>query len=246
MNRHVLLAVAAAVAALAAVVVGVIALQPRPLVGAVAPQLSSAAQAGPPPLAATPGLGYTGLVDPDWAQRTAEATGIPLLAVLAYAGGAIRAAEVYPDCGIGWNTLAGIGFVESDHGSFGGSSIGPDYRVSPPIYGVVLDGGDTENIPDSDGGSVDGISDYDRAVGPMQLIPQTWASWPSDGNGDGIGDPQNIADAAIAAANHMCRASGGMSTPDGWRAGIAAYNSGDDYLQKVVTAAQQYYDASAD
>lgn len=210
------------------------------------PDLTAASQASPPPFADAPtGPGYTGLIDPDWAQRTSEATGIPLRAVLAYAGAVIRSAEVYPDCGIGWNTLAAIGLVESDHGAFGGSSIGPDFAVSPPIYGVVLDGGDTEHIPDSDDGAVDGISDYDRAVGPMQLIPQTWASWISDGNGDGVGDPQNIADASIAAANHMCRASGGMSTPDGWRAGIAAYNSGDDYLRKVASAAQRYYDADA-
>lgn len=207
-----------------------------------APGEPFASQADPPPLGGS-GPGYTGMIDPDWAQRTAEATGIPKLAVLAYAGAAVRAAEVYPDCAIGWNTLAGIGLVESDHGSFDGSSIGPDFTVSPPIYGVVLDGGDTEHIPDSDGGAIDGISDYDRAVGPMQLIPQTWASWPSDGNGDGVGDPQNIADASIAAANHMCRAvAGPMTTPEGWREGIAAYNSGGDYLRKVATAAQRYLD----
>jgi len=198
-----------------------------------------AQQADPPPLGGS-GAGYTGSIDPEWAKRTAEATGIPLLALTAYAAAAVRSAEVYPDCGLGWNTLAGIGLVESDHGSFGGSSIGPDYQVSPPIYGIVLDGGETEHIPDSDGGAVDGISDYDRAVGPMQLIPQTWASWPSDGNGDGVPDPQNIADSAIAAANHMCRAAGEMVTPEGWRAGIAAYNAGDDYLRKVADAAQQY------
>lgn len=205
-----------------------------------APALPFATQAEAPPVGGT-GAGYTGMIDPDWAQRAADATGIPVLALTAYAGAAIRAAEVYPDCGIGWNTLAGIGLVESDHGTFGGSVLGADYRVTPDIFGVVLDGGETEHIPDSDGGLVDGISDYDRAVGPMQLIPQTWASWPSDGNGDGIGDPQNIADAAIAAANHMCRAAGEMVTPEGWRAGIAAYNSGNDYLTKVADAAQQYY-----
>lgn len=202
-----------------------------------------------PPQAALPPLGgsdpgYTGQVDPDWAQRTADATGIPVLAVTAYAAATVRAAEVYPECGIGWNTLAGIGLVESDHGSFGGSTIGDDYTVSPPIYGIVLDGSGSEMIPDSDGGAVDGISDYDRAVGPMQLIPQTWASWPSDGNGDGIGDPQNIADAAIAAANHMCRASGGMTTLEGWDAAIAAYNTATSYRDKVAAAAQRYLDAA--
>ncbi|CAN5255159.1 hypothetical protein BH09ACT5_BH09ACT5_10440 [soil metagenome] len=240
MNRRLILVLAAVVVVAVAVVVGlVVALQPR------ASGLPQAAQAAPPPLASAPtGPGYTGLIDPAWAQRTAEATGIPRLALLAYAGAVVRSAEVYPDCGIGWNTLAALGQVESDHGTFGGSSIGADFTVTPPIYGVVLDGGDTEHIPDSDGGEVDGIADYDRAVGPMQLIPQTWASWISDGNGDGIGDPQNIADAAIAAANHMCRASGGMATAAGWRDGIAAYNSGDDYLSTVATTAQQYYDAA--
>ena len=212
---------------------------------AAQPVEPSAEQSDPPPLAAAPtSPGYTGLIDLDWAASTAEATGIPELALLAYAGAVVRSAEVYPDCGIGWNTLAAIGLVESDHGRHDGSSIGEDFRASPPIYGVVLDGGDTEHIPDSDGGAVDGISDYDRAVGPMQLLPETWASWPSDGNGDGVPDPQNIADAAIASANHMCRASGGMTTAEGWRAGIASYNSGNDYLTKVADAAQEYFDKS--
>ncbi len=201
-----------------------------------------AQQSPPPPLAAEPTRpGYVGLVDAGWASATADATGIPERAVLAYAAAAIRSAEVYPDCGIGWNTIAGIGLVESDHGRHDGSSIGADFRVEPPIYGVVLDGGDTAHIPDSDGGTIDGITDFDRAVGPMQLIPQTWASWPSDGNGDGNPDPHNISDAAIAAANHLCRASGSdMTTPDGWRAGIAAYNTGDDYLRSVAAAAAEY------
>jgi len=204
-------------------------------------QQDFAEQSPPAPLAdSATQPGYVGLIDADWADSVAEATGIPRQAVLAYAAGALRAAEVYPDCGIGWNTLAGIGLTESDHGQHDGSSIQPDFRVEPPIFGVVLDGGATENIPDTDGGAVDGDAEYDRAVGPMQLLPSTWASWPSDGNGDGVPDPQNIADAAIAAANHMCRAAGDMTTPDGWRDGIAAYNSGSDYLDKVATAAQKY------
>jgi membrane-bound lytic murein transglycosylase B len=198
-------------------------------------------QSATPPLAASPtGPGYVGLIDADWAQRTAKATGIPELAVLAYAGAVIRSAEVTPDCGLGWNTLAAIGLIESDHGRHGGSSIQPNFQVSPPIYGPILDGGATANIPDTDGGAIDGNAQYDRAVGPMQIIPQTWKSWPSDGNGDNIPDPQNIADAAVAAANYLCHASGGMSTPDGWRAGIAAYNAGAAYLKDVAAAAQRY------
>lgn len=202
-------------------------------------------QAAYPPLAATPtGPGYVGMIDPGWAKRVAAATGIPELAVLAYAGAVVRSAEVTPDCGLGWNTLAAIGLVESDHGRHGGSKIGPNFQVTPPIFGAILDGGDTANIPDTDGGALDGNTQYDRAVGPMQIISRTWASWPSDGNGDGIGDPQNIADAAVAAANYLCNASKGMHTDAGWHAGIAAYNAGDAYLASINEAAQRYYDES--
>lgn len=239
---------AATVAALALIVAAAVALRPVSRAESEAtspPEATFASQAADPPLAATPtGPGYVGLIDPGWASRTAERTGIPERAVVAYAAAVVRSREVYPDCGIGWNTLAGIGLVESDHGRHDGSVIGADFRVRPDIFGVVLDGGETLNIPDSDGGAVDGISAFDRAVGPMQLIPQTWASWPSDGNGDNVGDPQNIADAAIAAANYMCRAAGEMGTPDGWRAGVAAYNNASTYAAKVATAAQRYADAA--
>lgn len=240
----------ATILAIALIVVVSVALQPKPLVGPESEPPAGdgrtttwAQQAADPPRAATPtGPGYVGMIDPGWATRTAEQTGIPERAVLAYAGAVVRSREVYPDCGIGWNTLAGIGLVESDHGRHDGSVIGDDFRVRPDIFGVVLDGGETEKIPDSDGGAVDGISEFDRAVGPMQLIPQTWASWPSDGNGDGVPDPQNIADAGIAAANHMCRAAGEMVTPDGWRAGVSSYNNATTYGGAVATAAQRYVD----
>ncbi|MGV8896886.1 MAG: hypothetical protein ACOH10_06845 [Rhodoglobus sp.] len=233
-------------AVIALVGVTLVVLRPEPVVAPPAAEEASidfSTQAADPPFADEPTRpGYVGLIDPDWVSRAAQQTGIPELAVLAYAGAIVRSREVYPECGIGWNTLAGIGLVESDHGRHGGSVIGDDLRVRPDIFGVVLDGGETLNIPDSDGGAIDGISDFDRAVGPMQLIPQTWSSWPSDGNGDAIADPQNIADAAIAAANHMCRAAGEMVTPDGWRSGVASYNNATTYGSAVATAAQRYAD----
>jgi hypothetical protein len=242
-NRWKVFIAAAVVTAVAVVVAVIIALAAR------APQpaaLTFAEQAPPAPLASTPSRpGYVGLIDEEWASGVAAATGIPELAVLAYSAATVRSAEVYPECGLGWNTLAAIGLVESDHGRHDGSRITDEFRVEPLIFGVVLDGGDTATIPDSDDGQVDGNSEFDRAVGPMQLIPQTWASWPSDGNGDSVADPHNIADAAIAAANYMCRASGSdMTTPDGWRAGIAAYNAGADYLEAVASAADRYGSAA--
>jgi membrane-bound lytic murein transglycosylase B len=197
------------------------------------------------PLAAeSPGAGNQTRVDADWAEQTAEATGIPVRALVAYAGAAMFKAEQMPECGLSWSTLAGVGKIESDHGRHGGSSLGADGTATPPIFGIALDGGNTAHIPDSDDGAIDGDADFDRAVGPMQLIPQTWRNWHTDGGGDGVEDPQNIDDAVAAAANYLCRSSIDMDTEAGWRAAVSAYNSSDTYLSNVAAAAVAYTEAA--
>ena len=50
--------------------------------------------------------------------------------------------------------LAAIGQVES--GSIGGRSVTSGHRVTPAIYGPLLDGGPFAVVRDSDGGSYDG------------------------------------------------------------------------------------------
>jgi membrane-bound lytic murein transglycosylase B len=199
--------------------------------------------AAPPAAAAAPGTGNPGRVDADWAMQTAAATGIPVRALVAYAGAAMVKAEQMPECGISWSTLAAVGRIESDHGRHGGSSLDANGTAVPGIFGVALDGVTTASIPDSDDGAIDGDPEHDRAVGPMQLIPQTWRNWHTDGGGDGVEDPQNIDDAAAAAANYLCRSSIAMDTEDGWRAAISAYNSSESYLRKVAAAGVQYNDA---
>lgn len=194
-----------------------------------------------PPAAATPvRAGISGLADPEWVDRVAAASGIPERALAAYAGAALVVNQTNPGCGIAWNTLAGVGSVESDHGRHDGSVIGENGTAVPGIFGIALDGGDTDTITDTDQGSIDGDLVHDRAVGPMQMIPESWRNWGYDGNHDGLVDPQNIDDAAVAAANYLCRASrdtAPMSTLEGWRAGIAAYNSAPSYSIAVARAA---------
>ena len=74
--------------------------------------------------------------------------GIPAIALVAYQ----RAAATCP--GLRWELLAGVGQVESAHGTGGGSAIGPDGVVSPPILGPPLDGtgagGNTTPVPVGD------------------------------------------------------------------------------------------------
>lgn len=203
--------------------------------------------AGPLLAEAPTRAGVAGLADVGWVERVSAASGIPARALAAYAGAAIAKAQAMPSCGLGWSTLAAIGLVESDHGRHGGSSVGEDGTVTPPIFGVALDGGAVAHIPDSDGGAIDGDVEYDRAVGPMQLIPQTWRNWHGDGSGDGVEDPQNIDDAVVATSNYLCRASGDMVGREGWRIGVGAYNSSDAYIQSVADAANRYTkDAAGD
>ncbi len=198
-----------------------------------------------PPVAATATRpGNSGAVDPEWVAVVAELSGIPERALAAYAGAALAKHAERPDCDLGWNTLAGIGWVESRHGSYGGASIADDGTVSPPIIGIALDGSTTALIADTDGGEIDGDSEFDRAVGPMQFIPGSWRNWYIDGSGDGVADPHNIDDASLAAANYLCRAVPTLGDEASWRAGVASYNDANSYLDAVATASQRYADAA--
>ncbi len=127
--------------------------------------------------------------------------------------------------------LAAIGQVES--GSVGGRRIDAAHRVSPAIYGPLLDGGPFAVVRDSDRGAHDGASDYDRAMGPLQFLPGTWSWAGRDGDGDGRRDPQNVFDAALATADYLCRDGRDLSRAGDRRAAILSYNWSGEYVAAV-------------
>ncbi|PWC04595.1 hypothetical protein DF223_14180 [Mycetocola zhujimingii] len=205
-----------------------------------------AAPAESPVAAAVPSRpGTPGLVDDNWVTVTAEATRIPERALRAYAGAALAKAAQMPECGVGWNTIAAIGSTESDHGRHDGSSVDDAGTVSPPIYGVALDGDGNILIRDSDAGAIDGDATYDRAIGPMQFIPQSWNNWNVDANADGVADPHNLDDAAMATANYLCRVSGDLVTETGWQRAIRGYNPNDEYVATVARTGTLYAERAA-
>ncbi len=163
----------------------------------------------------------TAQVSAKWIARTAARTGIPPRALLGYASAQLVLKAENPSCCVGWNTLAGIGWVESQHGSHSGTTLLADGNTDPVILGPLI-----------------GDGSY-RATGPMQFIPSSWQSWGADGNGDGLADPNQIDDAALAAARYLC-ASGSLRTTQGWRAAVFAYNHSSDYVDKVADAANAY------
>ncbi len=179
-------------------------------------------------------------VDPAWLGRTAAAAGIPERALLAYASAALTMADTDPACRLGWTTLAAIGAVESGHGTHGGASLAADGTAAPRIVGPQLDGAGYAQIRDTDQGTLDADPEWDRAVGPLQFIPSTWLHYGTDGSGDGIADPQNMDDAALAAGHYLCAAGGDLSSGAGWSAAIYAYNHSGEYVQLVLAQANEY------
>ncbi|QUH00142.1 lytic murein transglycosylase [Saccharopolyspora erythraea] len=176
-----------------------------------------------------------------WADRVSADVDIPARALVAYVNADLAMRQYQPGCRISWATLAGIGRIESDHGRYGGALLREDARPSRPIIGVALDGTPgVRVIGDTDGGALDGDRLYDRAVGPMQFIPSTWRNWATDGNGDGLGDPQDLDDAAMAAARYLCNGGRNMTTGGGWWAAVMSYNNSQEYGQKVFALAERY------
>ncbi|GAA1781422.1 lytic transglycosylase domain-containing protein [Agromyces lapidis] len=180
-------------------------------------------------------------IDGDWLGMVADATGIPERALSAYTLAHVALAEEEPQCGVDWATIAAIGSIESDHGRHGDSVLGESGDVAPPIIGRALDGDGVAKIADTDGGVLDGDTTWDRAVGPMQFIPSTWAKWASDANGDDVADPHQIDDAALTTARYLC-AAGSMTSPEGWRDAVYSYNHDNDYVDKVARVAQEFAD----
>jgi len=176
-----------------------------------------------------------------WASPMAVRTGVPVVALQAYAFAELVVAQESPGCHLRWTTLAGIGRIESDHGRGAGSSLASDGRVNPAIMGLPLDGqGGRRAIPDTDSGELDGDRTWDRAMGPMQFIPDTWARYAADGDYDGVTDPQDIDDAALAAGRYLCAGTRDLDTGEGWRAAILSYNNVQTYVDNVFTAANDY------
>ena len=175
---------------------------------------------------------------------SAERSGVPARALRAYGTAELAQRTATPDCRLSWATLAGIGRVESDHGRLGRADLDADGVARPRIIGVPLDGSaGVREVLDTDGGALDGDPTHDRAVGPMQFLPSTWARYGADGNGDGVRDPHQLDDAARAAARYLCAGDRDTATGVGWWDGVLAYNRSGEYARLVWAATDRYTSA---
>ena len=94
-----------------------------------------------------------------------------------------------------------------------------------------IESGDGRNVGPSTAG----------ALGPMQFLPSTWATWGIDGFGEtGTPDIMNPFDAVPSAARYLCAAGASSGTQAGLRQAIFGYNHADWYVNEVLGLAAQY------
>ena len=158
----------------------------------------------------------------------------PFVVLNAYVRAANTMAAEQPSCGLRWSALAGIGRTESNHGTFGGSTVDAEGHLTKPINGIDLNGqANTAVVTDGAGG-------VDRAQGPMQFITGTWKRWGRDGDGDGEADVQNFYDATLGAAVYLCLKGPGLDTDEGLRRGYYSYNADQSYVNIVLGRTHNY------
>ena len=74
------------------------------------------------------------------------------------------------------------------------------------------------------------------ALGQMQFMPATWATYGLDADRDGRADPASAPDAIFTAARYLA-ASG---APGDWHAAVFAYNHADWYVRGVLEEARRF------
>src|SRR6201999_683294 len=74
------------------------------------------------------------------------------------------------------------------------------------------------------------------AEGPMAFLPSTFEEWGVDGDGDGVKDIFDAADAIYSAANYLHDS----GAPGDWQGAVFAYNHADWSVAKVLRYADRF------
>lgn len=177
------------------------------------------------------------------AQTVGKVAGIPPRMLAAYQQAVAQLPEHSPKCtGMSWPILAGVAAIESNHA--GGRTVADNGDIRPKILGLLLNGsgggGNTTVFKDTDNGRYDGTASGERAVGPFQFLPSTWATNGRDANGDGTKDPHNADDAALGAAVYLCSNGRDLGDRRQLKSAIYQYNQSHAYVADVLARIDRY------
>jgi murein DD-endopeptidase MepM/ murein hydrolase activator NlpD len=117
----------------------------------------------------------------------------------------------------------------------------PVWQAAGQAYGIPWSVLAAINKIESDFGRNMGPSSA-GAIGWMQFMPDTWARWGVDANGDGLPDPWNAEDAIYSAARYLAATGGATDISSA----VFSYNHAQWYVDEVLQLAQQYAGGSAD
>ena len=142
-------------------------------------------------------------------------------------------------CGVSWNWLPGIGRIESGHAG-GGAPSSSRHRDQPDPSPARPDG----TLPGNEvivQQSVGSRRHLRLVMGPMQFLPGTWARYASDGDGDGIADPQNLFDSyPVGGPIPVQRRAQPARPPGEATAAILRYNNSVAYAAERAGLAAAY------
>ncbi|GAB3362102.1 MULTISPECIES: lytic transglycosylase domain-containing protein [Amycolatopsis] len=171
--------------------------------------------------------------------------GIPASMLKAYRNAAALMGKQQPGCRVDWALLASVGRIESNHAR--GGYVDEKGNTLERILGPALNGtGGFAAIRSSDGGVFTGDPVWDHAVGAMQFITGTWRQYASDGNGDGVSDPNNVYDETLAAGRYLCSGGLDLSSDGGQRVAVRRYNNSQSYVDTVMAWAVRYRGGAAE
>ena len=166
----------------------------------------------------------------------------PPAAVVAYQRAA-TIVDAAADCNLDWLVLAAIARIESDHGrgADGRHTVDLDGLVTPALVGARQDGrGGRSRVDDTDAGTIDHDRRWDAPVGPLGLLPATWASVAVDADGDTVRDPQDLDDASLAASVLLCAGGHDLGKPAALREALASYHPTKGFVATVLALVARY------
>ncbi|MQA03541.1 MAG: peptidoglycan DD-metalloendopeptidase family protein [Streptosporangiales bacterium] len=134
------------------------------------------------------------------------------------------------DYNLPWQLLAGIGWVETQHGQLDAEGVKSGYNDAA--------------FPDEPEGCCAGPMQFNANPNFRDNAPgqTTWDAYKTDGNGDGVMNVYDIQDAAPSAAKKLVADGVKGGSEQAVRSAILRYNNPDTYVNSVLESAWVYAD----